>query len=84
MAHLVKLFCEFTNGKLTIVLGHTYLLFVMILWLCIAEWQVMCVFKSLNKDPNDQYRGLDDEDFERFYEVLDFRWSEVCHLKIPL
>ena len=43
----------------------------------VAEWQVFCIFKSLNKDPQDQYRGLNEEDFLRFYEVLDFKWSQV-------
>ena len=47
----------------------------------VAEWQVMCIFKSLNKDPNSQYQygGLDEEDFLRFYEVLDFEWTLVSH-----
>ena len=48
----------------------------------VAEWQVMCIFKSLNKNPNSQYEGLDEEDFLRFYEVLDFRWTLVSHLLI--
>jgi len=42
----------------------------------------MCIFKSLNKDPNKQYEGLDENDFLRFYEVLDFRWTLVSTFKL--
>ena len=38
----------------------------------------MCIFKSLNNDPHCQSKGLDEEDFLHFYDVLDFKWTQVC------
>ena len=42
-----------------------------------AEWQVMCIFKALNPDPQNRYQGLDLNNFLCFYEVIDFKWEEV-------
>ena len=43
----------------------------------VAQWQVFCIFKSLNKNPHKPTKGVNEEDFLRFYEVLDFRWTRV-------
>ena len=45
----------------------------------VAEWQVMCIFKALHRRPQDQYHGLDLEEFQRFYEVIDFKWEQVLY-----
>ena len=44
-----------------------------------AEWQVMCIFKALNKEPRKQCQGLEHDHFLSFYEVIDFNWEEVSH-----
>ena len=42
-----------------------------------AEWQVMCVFKALHVNPNDQHSELRDTEFYDFYEVQNLKWREV-------
>ena len=42
-----------------------------------AEWQVMCIFKALHKDPKQQHQELSREDFYSFYEVQDLKWKQV-------
>lgn len=37
----------------------------------------MCIFKALHKFPEDHYHGLNLEEFQRFYEVIDFKWEQV-------
>ena len=42
-----------------------------------AEWQVMCVFKALHVNPNDQHSELREAEFYDFYEVQNLKWREV-------
>jgi hypothetical protein len=37
----------------------------------------MCIFKALSKFPDDQYHGLDLEEFQHFYEVIGYKWEQV-------
>ena len=60
---------------------YFYIIYKIFFLYYVAEWQVFCIFKSLNKDPQDQYR-VNKEAFLRFYEVLDFRWSQVSCLPV--
>ena len=59
---------------------HTY-----VLSLCLAEWQIMCVFKALHKNPQQQqqHSELSLTEFYNFYEVQNFKWREVWNL-VPL
>jgi two pore calcium channel protein 1 len=41
------------------------------------EWQVMCVFKALHVNPNDQHSELQEAEFYDFYEVQNLKWREV-------
>lgn len=43
----------------------------------LAEWQVMCIFKALHINEEEQDQGLTLEEFKKFYEVLDYKWTEV-------
>ena len=42
-----------------------------------AEWQVMCIFKALHRDPIEQHKELSLEEFYSFYEVRDLKWKQV-------
>ena len=42
-----------------------------------AEWQVMCIFKALHKDPHQQHQDLSLNEFYSFYEVRDLKWKQV-------
>ena len=44
---------------------------------CAAEWQVMCIFKALHKDPKQQHQEISLEDFYSFYELRDLKWKQV-------
>ena len=43
-----------------------------------AEWQVMCTFKALHRDPEQQHAGLSRDEFYSFYEMIGFKWKQVC------
>ncbi len=45
-----------------------------------AVWQVMCVFKCLNKKKEVKHQEVEEEGFKQFYEFIDYGWSEVCLL----
>ena len=42
-----------------------------------AEWQVMCIFKALHKDAEQQDAGLSCSEFYSFYEMIGFKWKQV-------
>ena len=45
-----------------------------------AEFEVMCMFKSLHEDSTHigQHQPISREEFNNFYEVQDMRWKQVC------
>ena len=43
----------------------------------VAEWQVMCIFKALHTNPNEQHTDLSVDEFYNFYEVRDLKWRQV-------
>ena len=48
-----------------------------------AEWQVMCTFKALHNDPQQQQQHLSKEEFRRLYEMRNLNWKAVSYsLKI--
>ena len=62
------------SSEFKVVLQLTHELFL----LTTAVWKVMCIFKELHKDSNDENKLLSLEEFYRFYEVQDYKWSVVC------
>ena len=44
---------------------------------CAAEWQVMCVFKALHTNREEEHTDLCLEEFYTFYEVQNLKWTQV-------
>lgn len=56
---------------------HDFLLFMQQYQPAIPEWQTMCIFKALHKDPKQQHQDLSLDEFYSFYEMQDFRWKRL-------
>ena len=50
----------------------------------LAEFEAMCMFKSLHKDSGQDIQphpqGISREEFYSFYEVQGMRWKQVSHI----
>ena len=42
-----------------------------------ADWQVMCMFKAMQKNQSCNKWSLEEQEFNMLYEVLTFKWSKV-------
>lgn len=56
---------------------HDFLLFMQEYRPRMPEWQVMCIFKALHTNPNEQHTDLSVDEFYNFYEVRDLKWRQV-------
>ena len=44
----------------------------------VAKWQVMCIFKALCKDPQQQQQYLSREEFFNLHDVRGLKWKQVA------
>ena len=45
--------------------------------MCLAEWQVMCVFRALHKKRHQDHTPLSKKEFYSFYQVQNLKWRKV-------
>ena len=48
-----------------------------VFYMCLALWQVMCVFKALHKNHHEDHTPLSEQEFYSFYEFQNLKWREV-------
>eukprot|EP00731_Ephydatia_muelleri_P023032 Em0015g615a len=61
---------------------HEFLLFLQEYRPRTPEWQVMCMFKALQGDPNDPHSSLTLQQFYNFYSVTNCHWKLERHVKV--
>ena len=48
----------------------------------LAEYEVMCIYKDLQKDSPNTSRGLSETEFLKLYQCLGLKWQMVIRIKV--